>query len=111
SAYTQWVMTFFMFLGGASFALHFRAWNRPTTYWRDSEFRLYMAIVLIAILIVSGGLIRDHGASIAVRDAAFTSVSIITAAGFTTADFGVWRPALQVMVLGLMFVGGMAGST
>lgn len=111
SAYTQWVMTVFMFIAGVSFALHFRSWNRPTNYWRDSEFRLYVVIVLVAILLVAGGLLRDQHGMVAVRDAAFTSVSVITTTGFSTADFGVWRPALQVMVLGLMFVGGMAGST
>lgn len=111
SDYTQWVIIAFMFLGGVSFALHFRGWNRPLTYWKDSEFRLYVVIMVIAILLVAGGLYRDHGAMMALRDATFTSVSIITAAGFSTADFGYWRPALQVMLLGLMFVGGMAGST
>ena len=35
----------------------------------------------------------------------------MTTTGYGTADFGVWPAALQIMVLGLMFVGGMAGST
>ena len=46
-----------------------------------------------------------------VRDAVFTSASIITTTGYGTADFGLWAPALQIMIVGLMFVGGMAGST
>jgi trk system potassium uptake protein TrkH len=46
-----------------------------------------------------------------VRDSVFTSLAIITTTGFATADFGAWTPALGIMIVGLMFVGGMAGST
>ena len=111
SAYTRWVVTFFMFVAGASFALHFRALRRPSAYARSTEFRLYGAITLVAIVIVVGGLLRDLGFVRAIQDAAFNVVSIVTTTGFATADFGAWRPALQILVVGLMFLGGMGGST
>ncbi|HEU4319194.1 MAG TPA: TrkH family potassium uptake protein [Acidimicrobiia bacterium] len=111
SNYTQWVITFFMFVAGVSFALHFRAWNKPAEYARNSEFRLYAFITLFAIVIMAGGLFEDHSASDALRDAAFNTVSLTTTTGFASADFGLWRPALQIMIVGLMFLGGMAGST
>jgi len=111
SAYTQWVVTFFMFVAGVSFALHFRAWSRPVEYWRSSEFRLYTLISVVAVVIVAGGLLRDQDASDAIRDAAFNTISLTTTTGYASADFGAWRPALQIMVIGLMFLGGMAGST
>jgi trk system potassium uptake protein TrkH len=111
SVYTQWVITFFMFVAGVSFALHFRAWSRPVEYWRSSEFRLYTLISVVAVVIVAGGLLRDQGASDAIRDAAFNTISLTTTTGYASADFGAWRPALQIMVIGLMFLGGMAGST
>ncbi|GIU92252.1 MAG: Trk system potassium transporter TrkH [Acidimicrobiia bacterium] len=111
-AYTQWVITVFMFLAGASFALHFRALRRPRSYLEHPEFRLYAIISVVAVLIVAGGLF-EAGESVerAVREAAFNAVSIITTTGFATTDFGSWRPALQVFLVGLMFIGGMAGST
>lgn len=111
SNYTQWVITFFMFVAGVSFALHFRALTRPGEYWRNSEFRLYVAIAAVATVIVAGGLFADLGLEAAIREAAFNTVSITTTTGYASADFGSWRPALQIMVMGLMFVGGMAGST
>lgn len=111
SFYTQWVITVFMFLAGASFALHFRAFRRPLEYWRSQEFRLYVVITVVAIVIVAGGLWTDLSPSQAVRDAAFNTVSISTTTGYASTDFGLWRPALQIMVVGLMFLGGMAGST
>ena len=112
SAYTQWVIAFFMFVAGTSFALHFRALSRPAEYSKSSEFRLYVLIILFAIVIVAGGLLGgDQAAADAIRDATFNTISLVTTTGYASADFGMWRPALQILVVGLMFVGGMAGST
>jgi trk system potassium uptake protein TrkH len=112
SAYTQWVVTVFMFLAGASFALHFRALRRPRAYFDSAEFLLYAAIGLVATAIIFGGILGPGvGVSQAFRDSAFTAMTLITTTGFATADFGAWRPALQIFVVGLMFLGGMAGST
>ncbi len=114
SPYTQWVITAFMFIAGVSFALHFRAWSKPREYWRNSEFRLYVLIILAAVVLVAGGLLfplGDKTASAAIREAAFNAISLVTTTGYASADFGAWRPALLIMVVGLMFLGGMAGST
>jgi trk system potassium uptake protein TrkH len=111
SEYTQWVITLFMFIAGVSFALHFRAWSRPVDYFKNSEFRLYGLITVAAIVIVAGGLMRDIDFADAVRVASFNTISLTTTTGYASADFGIWRPALQIMVVGLMFLGGMAGST
>lgn len=111
SDYTKWVITFFMFAAGISFALHFRAWNRPVEYARNAEFRLYTFITILAVVIMAGGLLDDFSPSDSIRDAAFNTISLTTTTGFASSDFGLWRPALQIMVVGLMFLGGMAGST
>ena len=111
SHYTQWVITFFMFAAGVSFALHFRAWSKPAEYWRNSEFKLYAFITALAVVIIAGGLFRDFPPAEAIRDAAFNAISLVTTTGYASADFGAWRPALQIMIVGLMFLGGMAGST
>jgi trk system potassium uptake protein len=111
SDYTKWVVTAFMFAAGVSFTLHFRAWNKPVDYVRNSEFRLYGLITVGAIVIVAGGLFADLSTTDAIRDASFNTVSLVTTTGFASADFGTWRPALQIMIVGLMFLGGMAGST
>jgi trk system potassium uptake protein TrkH len=110
SAYTQWVVIVFMVLAGASFSLHFRAAKDLRVYWKSAELRLYLAIMAGAAVLVTigtwGGAVVD-----VVRDAVFTTVSIITTTGYATADFGLWGPALQIMIVGMMFIGGMAGST
>ncbi len=110
SAYTQWVVIGFMLVAGISFALHFRAMQAPREYVENSEFRLYMAIIgaaaILFIIGTWGGTIADT-----VRNAVFTAVSIVTTTGYTSTDYGQWTIALQIAVVGLMFVGGMAGST
>ena len=111
SSYTQWVVVVFMFLSGVSFALHYRALSKPVLYSRNSEFKLYAAILVVACVIVVGGLWSDHGPSDAIRLGVFNTVSIATGTGFSNDDFGLWRPALQIMLIGLMFLGGMVGST
>ncbi|MFP3914231.1 MAG: TrkH family potassium uptake protein [Actinomycetota bacterium] len=111
SSYTKWVITAFMFIAGVSFALHFRALRDPRRYLQNTEFRLYSALTLAAVVLVAGGLLQQNPVASVVGDAAFNAVSIITTTGFATADFGGWRPALQILMVGLMFLGGMAGST
>jgi len=111
STYTQWVITVFMFLAGVNFALHYKALRHPPVYARDSEFRLYTALIVAGIVLVAGGLMADNEPAGAIRDAVFTVVSLVTTTGFATSDWGSWRPALQILVIGLMFLGGMAGST
>lgn len=109
-AYAQWVVIVFMFLAGASFALHFRALSRPKEYLRNAEFRLYGGIMAVASLVAVIGTWAEEIGDV-VRDSVFTIVSIVTTTGYATADFGIWPASLQIMIFGLMFVGGMAGST
>lgn len=113
SAYAQWVIIAFMFIAGTSFSLHYRALRQPGRYLKSAEFRLYAGITAAAAALIMGGLWRSGGGFSAdiLRDAVFTALALITTTGFSTADFGMWLPALQILVVGLMFVGGMAGST
>ena len=111
SPYVQWVVIVFMFIAGTSFALHFRAFRDPGRYWKNTEFRLFAGVVAAAAIIILGGLWGEAPLTDNIRDSLFTALAIVTTTGFATADFGMWVPALQILVVGLMFVGGMAGST
>jgi trk system potassium uptake protein TrkH len=111
SPYTQWVIILFMFLAGASFALHFRALRAPIQYVRNVEFRLYTALILGATAIMTITIIGSGPFEPYLRDALFTTTSLMTTTGYATADFGSWVPGVQILAVGLMFLGGMAGST
>ena len=116
SAYTQWVVIVFMFIAGTSFALHYRALRRPRAYADNTEFRLYMGIATIAGVLIIGGLLNSgefagEGFEVHLRNTVFTVATILTTTGFGTADFGAWVSGLQILIVGLMFFGGMGGST
>jgi trk system potassium uptake protein TrkH len=111
SAYSQWVVIVFMTLAGINFTLHYKVALRDRlAYFKSVGVRVYLSFVFIASVLMILGTWGGE-VSTTVRDAVFTAVSIITTTGFGTADFGAWVPALGVMIVGLMFIGGMAGST
>ncbi len=114
----EWVVIFFMFLAGTNFSLHRRfAQGDWTCYFRDAEFRWYLgifgfvALVLLAVVLLTPISSSAPGRDIGPRDAVFTALTIQTTTGFGTVDFTAWPPAAQVLLVLLMFVGGMAGST
>ncbi len=115
SAAAQWILTLFMAIAGANFALMYRAFTRrrPQVLARDEEFRLYLALLLaasVAITAMIWGYGIDEGES-AVRAAAFQVVSIMTTTGMASANFALWPSLLLLSLFALMFVGGSAGST
>ena len=105
-----------MVLGGASFSLHFLAWRyrHVGDYWRDEEFRAYVAILLSTTLITTIVLVLTgvHAEPAeAVRSALFHAVSVQTSTGFTTENFALWPGVLPTLLIFTSFVGGCAGST
>ena len=47
----------------------------------------------------------------AIRNGLFAAVALVTTTGFVTEDWAQWVEWLQILVVGLMFFGAMAGST
>jgi trk system potassium uptake protein len=112
---TQWVIVLFMALGGINFALMYRAIVRrqPRAATRDQELRLYGALlalasaVLVTVIWTEGVLSGGD----AIRSGIFTAVSTMTTTGFSIADYNTWPTLATMTIVGLMFVGGSAGST
>jgi trk system potassium uptake protein TrkH len=112
---TQWVVVLFMVLGGINFALMYRTFVRrqPRVAARDEELRLYLALLVVGTLVLGTEVLTEDvlGGMDAVRAATFTAVSTMTTTGYSVADYNAW-PALALMtIVGLMFIGGSAGST
>ena len=108
----EWVIIVFMFLAGANFALQYRALTRRDfrIVARDEEMRAYAGIVIAATVVlvfVLGGTmaIGDN-----VRTSLFQVLSIVTTTGYASVDFQLWNDQAKVVLLGLMFIGGCAGS-
>ncbi len=108
------IVTIFMFLAGINFSLHYHALTgKPQCYFKDSEFRFYVTLLamVIAVITTITWLAGFDSFAECFRAAAFTSVSIITTTGFCTADFDQWPDAVRILLVGMMFFGGCAGST
>ncbi len=54
---------------------------------------------------------KQKGVVNSLVESIFTSLAIITTTGYSSSNFEVWPGGLKILLLGLMFVGGMAGST
>jgi trk system potassium uptake protein TrkH len=114
SPYIQYVVIVFMMLAGMNFTLHFLAvTGKFRLVWRDDELRYYLYLIAGFTLLVGFLLFirMGTGPEKAFRDALFQVVSIITTTGYMTSDYLVWPGATWFLILLLMFVGGMAGST
>jgi trk system potassium uptake protein TrkH len=114
SSKVTWIITCFMFLAGSNFALQYRVLlqQKPMALYKSEEFRFYTTIVLlcsiglcIALLVSKTSTPLDS-----IRDSLFQIVSIITTAGFSSADFALWSVAAQTILFTVMLVGGCAGS-
>jgi trk system potassium uptake protein TrkH len=110
----QWVTVLFMFIAGINFTLHYRLlrgrWN---AWFRDTEWRWYAASSAIVALtvFVAVGAQRGEWSADTLRHAVFNTVAVHSTTGFATADFALWPSVAQVLLIGLMFVGAMGGST
>lgn len=119
----QWIeytITFFMFLGGINFLLHYKMIREDPLiiFFKDIESKTYIKIIggftvltLIGIAMLRGlpfGALEES-----IRKTLFQMVSVMTTTGFGTEDISSsFFPAItkQLFIL-LMLVGGSVGST
>jgi len=108
----EWIITGFMFLAGANFALQVRVLRgRPLALVRDEEFRAYAGFVLASAALGAMFLWREGAAlADAARLSVFQVVSILTTTGYASDDFQLWNDQARMVLLALMFIGGCAGS-
>jgi trk system potassium uptake protein TrkH len=108
----EWVIIVFMFVAGANFALQYRALVRRDwqLFTNDEEMRAYTGVVLVATLLVALSIRAMTPSADLFRTALFQVLSIMTTTGFASVDFNLWNDQAKAVLLGLMFVGGCAGS-
>ncbi|MBL0701857.1 MAG: TrkH family potassium uptake protein [Desulfosarcina sp.] len=114
SIYFDTIITIFMLLAGINFSLHYQMINgKPLAYWRDSECRFFLGVVMLLVIIVSFNIYGTVYTKIgeAFRFGAFQIVSIVTTTGYATADYEKWPAMSQTIILLCMFLGASAGST
>ncbi|MEM9051067.1 MAG: TrkH family potassium uptake protein [Bacteroidota bacterium] len=110
----EYIITFFMFLGGTSFVLIYLALKgKFNSILKNEEFKAYLGLTVVLTLVVSIILMfrNDIPLEQAFRESIFQIVAVLTTTGYATADFTVWGGSVALIFFTLMFVGGSAGST
>jgi trk system potassium uptake protein TrkH len=122
---TTGIITIFMLLGSINFTLYFLLLKGKLSKWNDPELKVFLGIVVISVLYGTSQLWGEPVDSVtreffneeifspfsAFLTSAFQLISAQTSTGFVIADFDSWGYPLQVWMLIMFFVGGMAGST
>lgn len=115
SDYVTIVVMIFMFLGGTSFVLLFKALHGNTDPFRKNDvFRAYVIIIAIFfVMFVINIFIRDGANNW--RDVTiyplFQIISAITSTGLSVCNFELWGSFVLALMFVLMFSGACAGST
>lgn len=109
----QYVTTLFLFLSGFNYNFYFFVWIKR---FRDAismqEIKLYIAVFFGSIAIITPNIFQTgYTLEESFRHASFQVGSIMTTAGFSSADFDVWPGLSKSILVLLMFIGGCAGST
>lgn len=108
------IIAIFMFLSGINYSLYYQAIRgNLKSFFRNSEFRFYLGIILASILYITLDLTgRVYGSILeSLRHASFHVSSIITTTGYSAADFNLWTSFSKSILVLLMFTGACAGST
>lgn len=107
----EWIIIVFMALAGVNFVLHYRLLSgQLRAVLLDAEFRYYLILIAVATGIVAW-LLAELEMADSFRTAMFQVVSIVTTTGYATTDFERWPSLALLVLLQLMILGGMAGST
>ncbi|NGX43495.1 MAG: Trk system potassium uptake protein TrkH [Chlamydiae bacterium] len=123
NVYTDWIIIAFMILAGINFSLYFYSLRGKFYRIYEPEFFLYLFLILfssglVVYFLVGTDKIPRLGETEGVfsleesiRYGTFQLVSAMTTTGFVTKDYDLWPATIQALMLIIMFVGGMSGST
>lgn len=114
SSYIDIVVTTFMFLAGTSVFVLFRLLSRDfAKVKKNEEFKWYIYAFLGIASVLSIVLVLDNhmNIGIALRKGFFQTISIMTTTGYSTDDVTTWSHVAQFIILALMCLGAMSGST
>tara|TARA_Y100000022_G_scaffold195949_1_gene202264 strand:- start:437 stop:1447 length:1011 start_codon:yes stop_codon:yes gene_type:complete len=102
----------FIILGSLPFIAYikFIGGNRKILI-NDSQIKTFFKIIFYSVIILSIYLILSGTNEFNIRSILFNVISILTGTGYVNAEFDTWGSFTLILFLGLMFIGGCAGST
>ncbi len=114
STLSKFIINIFMYLAGTSFILLLKTIRSKSLseFFKSTEFLFYSFMVISTAIIFLFKTIRiNENIFESINNAFFTSLTLITTTGFTNLNYENWNINYKTFILGLMFLGGMAGST
>ena len=113
--YYQIVLVTFMLLMAINFSIYYNIlFRRKNPIWKNIEFRYYFCIVVLSIILVTMNLYfhkQYDSLGKSLQNSLFTVASIGTTTGYVTEDYNQWPMFSKAILLVLMIIGGMSGST
>jgi trk system potassium uptake protein TrkH len=102
----------FIILGSLPFIAYikFLSGNKRILF-NDVQIRTFFKIIIYSIIILSIYLMISGSTELNLRSVFFNIISILTGTGYINAEFDTWGSFTLILFLGLMFIGGCAGST
>jgi len=123
NASTEIIVMLFMLIGSMNFALYYYSMMGKFYRFYDVELIVYLVVISVSAFFVSANLVGTvnyltdggkegvYSISEALRTGFFQVISAQTSSGFAVGDYDKWSYPLQSLMLILIYVGGMAGST
>ena len=102
----------FIILGSLPFIAYIKFLNgNKKIFINDTQIKTFLKIILSSIIILSIYLIINDFSEFKLRSIFFNIISVLTGTGYVNAEFDSWGSFTLILFLGLMFIGGCAGST
>ncbi len=102
----------FIILGSIPFIAYIKFINgNKEIFIRDPQIKFFFGVIIFSIIILSLYLLMNKSDELNLRSIFFNVVSILTGTGYVNAEFDGWGSFALILFLGLMFIGGCAGST
>ena len=102
----------FIILGSLPFIVYIKFLSGDKKiFFSDIQIKTFLKIILFSIIILSIYLVIYSSSELNLRSIFFNIISILTGTGYVNAQFDNWGGFPVVLFLGLMFIGGCAGST
>lgn len=113
NAAVEMIIMSFLFLFAMNFNIfYFMLMKKSKQILKNEELRIYILICMTSVVLIAFNIVPMFDSLVqAFRYAGFQVASIISTAGYSSANFDLWPEFSKMILICLMFVGGCAGST
>ena len=102
----------FIILGSIPFIVYIKFLNgEKKIFLSDIQIKTFIKIIFISVIILSLYLAINNSIQLNLRSVSFNVISILTGTGYVNAKYDGWGGFPLILFIGLMFIGGCAGST